>query len=556
MLERLHVRNYVLIDSLDIDFPEGLIIITGQTGAGKSIILGALSLALGAKSDASVIGASADNCVVEAEFIAPDSLRSVLEDNDIDWDEGRVVIRRVVNKTGRSRSFLNDSPVSVQLLSSIASSLIDIHSQHQTLMLSEPRFRMSVLDHFAGAEKWSEECAAAYKEWQSLKAELEAVENDIRNAEAEKDYDYAVFSALDAACLRDGELEELETEQKQLENAEEIKSNLYAVENLFNGDGPEDSSMSIDRLLRESQKHLDKIAAFVPDAASLSERIASCRVELDDTLSEISSVNGSVEVSEERLREVDERLSLLYGLLTKHSCREISELIAIRESVGGRLHDSSLLIDKREFLAGEMDKSRSRLEAAADALHKARAEAAPSFASAIQNSLRFLELETAVFAVDLQDAPLSPSGRDAVVFLFSANSKTPSDVSKCASGGELSRIMLSLKSMMARFTKMPTMIFDEIDTGVSGSVADKMGRMICDMGAFMQVFAITHLPQVAAKGNAHYLVSKETVPSGGNIVTSIKRLNDEQRVLEVARMLSGSSLTDAAIANAKSLLNN
>ena len=546
MLSRLQVKNYVLIDSLEIDFPEGLIIITGQTGAGKSILMGALGLVMGAKADASMLSDGADNCVVEAEFdVSPDDalLKSVMEENDVEWDNGHLIVRRVVNRSGRSRAFVNDSPVSVQVLQDISSQLIDVHSQHQTLLLSDKEFQMGILDYFADSVGVREECAALWKRLSSMKSELKALESRIAGIAGEKDYNQAQFDRLEEASLREGELAELEEEQKQLANAEEIKMSLCGVEELMS-DSP----------LREVEKLLSKVGRFVPSASSLSERVEECRRELDDILSDVVSMNSRTEVSQTRLEEVEERMSLLYGLLRKHNCSDEAELIALRDSLADTLYDSTHLEEKREELLAQITSVEADLQSKAAILHDKRAKASVRFAEEMTASVRNLELPYAVFEVELIPVAIGPSGSDAVQFRFSATGRNAVDVAKCASGGELSRIMLALKAMRARYANMPTMVFDEIDTGVSGSVADKMGSMICDMGAFMQVFAITHLPQVAAKGHAHYLVSKEIDPSNSKAVTTIKKLSREERVLEVARMLSGSVLTDAAVANAESLL--
>ena len=555
MLARLQVRNYVLIDSLEIDFPEGLIIITGQTGAGKSILLGALSLVTGAKADASMVSDGADNCVVEAEFDAVDeSIRNILEENEAEWDEGHLIIRRVVNRSGRSRAFVNDSPVPVTVLQDIASRLIDIHSQHQTLLLSDKQFQLDILDHYAGNGRLRTECSAAWKELAALKAELARLESQIARIASDRDYNEAQFRQLEAAALREGELAELEEEQKQLANAEEIKSGLCAVEELFTAASSSGEAMSLDASLKESMKVLSKLGRYVPAASELADRIESCRLELDDILSEVSDINSRTDMSESRLEEVEARMSMIYGLLKKHGCADESELIALRDRLSDELFDSTRLEEQAEDLRSQIRKASDVLNGLADSLHNARATAAPAFASSIAESIRNMELQYAVFETEVLDVPLSALGRDTVQFRFSATGKNPVDVAKCASGGEMSRIMLSLKAMMARYTSMPTMIFDEIDTGVSGSVADKMGTMICGMGEHMQVFAITHLPQVAAKGNAHYLVSKDIDPATSKAVSTITRLTKEDRILEVARMLSGSVLTDAAIENAKSLL--
>lgn len=556
MLTRLQVKNYVLIDSLEIDFPEGLVIITGQTGAGKSILLGALGLVMGAKADASMLSEDADNCVVEAEFdsdAGDGGMKTLFEENDLDWEDGHIIIRRVVNRTGRSRAFVNDAPVAVPVLQGIASRLIDIHSQHQTMLLSDRQFQLELLDYFAGATGLRLKCSELWKRLTSLKGELSALDRKISELSRERDYNEAQYRQLESASLKEGELEELEEEQRQLANAEEIKTGLYAAESMFalssEGDG-----LSVDSALKEACRALSKVGRYVPSANALAERIESCRLELDDALSEISVLNQRTDVSESRLDEVDSRISMLYGLMQKHGCRSVGELIAVRDSLSELLYDSSVLEERRAGLAADIASIETELGAVADNLHSARAEAAGPFAESITTSIRNLELPYAVFEVQLVPVDVCAAGRDSVQFNFSATGKNAVDVAKCASGGELSRIMLALKEMRARFANMPTMIFDEIDTGVSGSVADKMGSMICEMGEFMQVFAITHLPQVAAKGSAHYLVSKDIDPVTSKAVSTIEKLSDRQRVLEVARMLSGSVLTDAAIANAESLL--
>ena len=555
MLSRLLVKNYVLIDSLEIDFPEGLIIITGQTGAGKSILLGALSLVMGSKADASMVSEGADNCVVEAEFEMGDDeqLKSLIEENEAEWEDGHLIIRRVVNRSGRSRAFINDCPVPVQVLQDISSRLVDVHSQHQTMLLSDKTFQMGILDYFAGNASLRESCAELWRRQSSLKSELSSLEAKISRIAGERDYNEAQYKQLESAALRDGELAELEEEQKQLANAEEIKLGLSAAEELFTA-AADGERMPLDSLLKEAAKCLSKVGRYMPAASDLSERVDSCRRELDDILSDVSQINSRVDMSQERLDEVEARMSLIYGLFQKHGCTTETELIALRDSLSEMLFDSTQLEEKREELMQQIESVSKDLASVADQLHVSRQDASGSFAENIQASIRGLELPYAIFEVEILEAPLSANGIDTVQFRFSSTGRNAVDVAKCASGGEMSRIMLALKAMRARFANMPTMIFDEIDTGVSGSVADKMGSMICDMGSYMQVLAITHLPQVAAKGTAHYLVSKEIDPATSKAVSTIKRLSDEQRVLELARMLSGSVLTDAAIANAESLL--
>ena len=545
MLRSLQIRNYVLIDSLDVVFPEGLVIITGQTGAGKSIILGALSLLLGSKADASVIGSGAENCVVEALFRVPGNDRiiaGVLEENEIDPEGGELIIRRVVAKSGRSRSFINDCPVTLQVLQAVSTCLVDIHSQHQTLLLSDRSFQLGMLDHFCGNVGLLEECSAKYHELKSLEKELSGITSKLDRLNEEREYVQARWKRLDEAGLRDGELEELEAEQKRLANAETIKENLYGAEQLLG---------SFD--LKEVRRKLEKAGNYLPEVQVLAERVESSRTELKDILEEVSSANSRTELSTGRLEAVESRMSQLYDLMGKYSVSSVSALIEERDRLGAELFDSDSLEERKEDLLRRAALAREIMDGICRRLHEARAASCKPFASDVLADLKTLELERAVFGVELEEAPLSATGTDSVRFLFSAAGGQPVDVAKCASGGELSRLMLSLKSMMGRFMNMPTLIFDEIDSGVSGSAADKMGQMICSMGRDMQIFAITHLPQVAAKGDAHYLVEKD-FGEGDVATTTIRPLRGEERVLEIARMLSGSHVSAAAVENAKALL--
>ena len=559
MLRSLSIRNYVLIDSLDIEFPAGLIIMTGQTGAGKSIILGALSLALGSKADLSAIGPAGDTCVVEAEFSVKDEsgrMSALLEENGIEsglspeTGEGSLIIRRVLSRNGRSRTFVNDCPAPVKLLSELSSGLIDIHSQHETMMLRDKQFQLSMLDHYAGDKTELETCRKAWQALNSRKRELEEMKARLAGLSREQDYNQALLDQLVAASLTEGEIEELEAEHKKLANAEEIKSSLCQVESLF---GREDTeTLSIDSRLKEACKLLDKLSAYIPELSNLSGRIESSRLELDDILTDIESREEATEISGDRLVQVEERLSLLYGLLKKHNCLTITELIGVRDSLDASLSDTTDLEERISSAEKDIVALQKEYDNAAGALSQVRKSAVKGFAGAVCNLIRSLDLERSVFDVVLGEAAPGQDGKDSILFVFSSTGTSPVDVAKCASGGELSRIMLSLKAMMARYTNMPAMIFDEIDTGVSGSAADKMGSMICSMGAYMQVFAITHLPQVAAKGDAHYIVTKTF--SGDRAETAIRRIQGRERVNEIARMLSGSEITPEAVANAEALL--
>ena len=544
MLHSLTVSNYILIGSLDISFPEGLVIISGETGAGKSILLGALSLVLGAKADASMVGPHGENCVVEAEFGMDEDIRSLLEQADLPAEGDRLLLRRTVARSGRSRSFANDEPVSVGVLQELATRLVDIHSQHQTLRLGDERFRMEALDLWAGCMPLREDCARAWTRLGESRRELSRLEERLTRAREEQEYNNARWERLDRARLLSGELESLEDEQKQLAHAEEIKEMLCEAQELL---APENGE-SLSGQLREAAKRLEKAGRYIPSLEPLAQRLASARVELDDIAQEVTAVNERSQASPERLEAVEERLSLLYGLLQKHGMGSLEELIAERDRLEGLVLDATTLVSEVEQARKTVQENTREHDNLCTQLHAAREQAADGFAAAVQEQLRFLELDRAVFRIGLEPCPAGADGSDSVRFLFSAEGNVPSDVSKTASGGELSRIMLSLKAVMARFKRLPTLVFDEIDTGVSGSAADKMGSLVCTMGTQMQVFAITHLPQVAAKGNAHYLVSKE----GG--VTSVRSLDAEGRVQELARMLSGATITPAAIANAKALL--
>lgn len=553
MLKSLSVSNFVLIDSLDISFPAGLGIITGQTGAGKSILLGALSLVLGSKADASMVGERADTCVVEAIFATEDeAVRLIVEEQELDWNEGNLTIRRVLNRSGRSRSFINDEPVQLAVLSRIASRLVDIHSQHQNLLLTDRRYQLRLLDYYAGNGELLSSFKQCYDILSKEEKELSSLEKQISEISSQRDYAQARLQQLEDAHLREGEQEEIEEEQKNLANAEEIKGYLYDAGNILS---PEDEDLrSVDQSLKEAARLLEKAGRFVDSATSLASRLESSRLEIDDILDSLRTIENGVVVSPDRLAQVEERMSLLYDLENKFSCPDVASLIKERDRLSGMLLSSDELEEKRAALEKQIASDREQLDALSDKLHASRQTAIPAFSNAIQTLLRSLELEDAVFSVNLMSSELSSTGRDEVMYLFSASGKNPVDVAKCASGGEMSRIMLCLKAMMARYTAMPTMVFDEIDSGVSGSVADKMGSMICGMGEDMQVLVITHLPQVAAKGDAHFLVSKTI--SGGKATTAIKEISGKERVMEIARMLSGSEITPEAVANAKSLLKN
>lgn len=533
MLSRLSISNYALISSLDIDFPDGLIIITGETGAGKSILLGALSLLLGKRADSTIFKDNKKNCVVEAEF-----------------GDGSI-LRRVVTPAGRSRSFFNDEPVNLADLSRISSRLIDIHEQHQHLLLTDPDYRLSVIDSFAGDEKILSDYKSVNSRYEAIVAEADSLEKEIAADEKEADYIHFQLDRLVEAKLQPGELEELEKEQKRLANAEEIRISLSQIISLFDS-----GEISIVQNLKEIVNLLSRDEKYLQDIEGLSERVESCRIELDDIYRDVDNVSENIVVSPERLAEVEERMSSIYSLMRKYDCETVDDLIAYRDSLSEKLTVSGEKGERLDALRKEIENLENKRKEAAEVLSKTRKAASDKISGLLQESVRSLEMPSAFFEARVSDMDhFTASGKDRLDFLFSANGKSMlCDISKVASGGELSRVMLALKGIMAEYTSLPTMIFDEIDTGVSGRIADKMGDMIGRMGKSMQIFAITHLPQIASKRGTHFIVYKEK-DENGEMATHIKKLTYEERVEEVARMLSGSSLSEAALANAIQLLN-
>ena len=537
MLTRLSISNYALISSLDITFPDGLIIITGETGAGKSILLGALSLILGKRADSSVFSDTSRNCVVEAEF------------HDRRTGE-EYILRRVITPAGRSRSFLNDEPVSLTDLAAISSRIIDIHEQHQHLLLTDPDFRLGVIDHFAGTAPLLEEYRRVYGEYESKDSEIRSLEDSIAEAERDSEYRRFQLGRLQEARLVSGEQEALESEQKVLAHAEDIRSGLESAYSSLN---PEE--LSVAQLLKDAAARLSKYSSYDSRLQPLADRLDSCRIEVSDIEREIEDISSGITVSPERLEAVEERMSLIYSLQRKYGCDSVDALIALRDSLAASLSGTEEQQERLAELKKELEVLGRRRRELADRLSEQRRGACDALSSELQEDIRSLEMPHAVFrAVVTPTEKLTLSGGDRLDFMFSANGPASlRDISKVASGGELSRVMLSLKGLLARYTSLPTMIFDEIDTGVSGRIADKMGDMIGRMGERMQIFAITHLPQIASKKGTHYLVYKE-FGADGTAATGIRRLEGEERVAEVARMLSGSELTSAAVENARELL--
>lgn len=551
MLRSLAISNYALIDTLEITFPEGLIIITGETGAGKSILLGAMSLLLGSRAEKEILKDVSKNCVVEATFtIEPDSSTIELFNEFSIEPSNEIILRRVVTPNGKTRSFINDQPVGVQFLKELSDKIIDIHAQHEHLLIGDSRFQLSVLDSFAKSKDELDRYQLSYNLLKELESQKELLNDKITKEEQELEYNRFQFNQLEDANLIPGELEELEAEFKILSNAEEIKSNLQLAINCLN---PND--LSVVQGLREIHTILDRISHNLPAAAELAQRAEGCRIELKDIESELLLISEQITVSPLRAQQLDERISLLYELQRRYKAESIEKLIQIKEELAQNLlntHNDREKLDKLNAQIIEVQEERDRCS---KILTKIRTDSSVGFSSELRDKIRELEMPHAEFNVIItESANYHLYGKDEVVFTFSANKNMPPrELSKVASGGELSRIMLCLKAVMARESGMPTLIFDEIDSGVSGSIADKMGVLIDELSNNMQVFAITHLPQIASKGSCHLLVYKEADITG-KAATKIKEIKQDQRVMEIARMLSGAGLTDAAVANAKVFL--
>ncbi len=549
MLQNIHIQNYALIDELDIEFSQGLNIITGETGAGKSILLGALNLILGQRADTNVLKDTSRSCIVEGLFnISGYNLKAFFDENDIDYYDN-TIIRRQISEAGKSRAFINETPVNLNVLKDLGEKLIDIHSQHENLLLGNGQFQLKVLDSFASLSEILLEYQEVFKQYNTAKSELDKLKFEADNSR--KDFDYLQFqlNELSQAKLKPNELPELETLQQQLSHANEIKVSLQIVSGLLSED-----NTSVINLLKETEQGLKKIAPFFPESIDFEKRIESCRIELKDIASEIDAKNDRVEVDPRQLEQVSARLDMLYSLLQKHRVTNIDELIILRDEIESKVNLIGNIDFNIESKQKQLHEIEGRLNSLAMDLSKKRKAIIPSIESSIIELLLQLGIKHAAFKVDIvKSETYLNTGVDKITFLFSANKQIPlQELSKVASGGELSRLMLSLKSLMVKSSGLPTIIFDEIDTGVSGEIADKVGNIIQSMAGGMQVINITHLPQIASKGSTHFLVYKDNQSALSS--TRIKLLNKDERVVEIAKMLSGEKLSDAAITNAKELL--
>jgi len=549
MLIKLYVQNYALIKELDVGFENGLTIITGETGAGKSILLGALSLILGTRADSSVLLDKNEKCIVEGTFRIEDyDLNEFFNSNELDY-ETVTTLRREINPAGKSRAFINDTPVTVNLLKELGERLIDIHSQHQTLMLNDNSFQLSLIDSFSGIVKQKRAYTDTYLNWRKIKKEYGAIKEKADKNRADLEYYQFQYKQLEESSLKQGEQAELETEQEMLGHAEEIKLALSTSSNLFFAEG-----VSILSMLREVKSNLSRIRTFLPGNESLFSRIESGLIELDDLATEIEKLSVSIEADPQRLTLVNNRLDEIYSLIQKHHVNDLNELIVkkeeIKDLINSIVNSDERLIELEKLLEKEV----TSLKAISEEISDKRISVLPEIESRVTELLKQLGIPYAKFRITVAHLKeFTPSGIDQADFLFSANKQIePENLAKIASGGELSRVMLSLKSLLTRNNNLPTIIFDEIDSGVSGEVADKVGHILSGMGKYMQVINITHLPQVASRGTRHYHVYKDDTDN--STFTRVKLLSPEERILEVARLLSGSEITETAMKNARELL--
>lgn len=550
MLNSLFIQNFVLIDNLDIHFDKGFSVITGETGAGKSIILGALSLVLGQRADGKSIKKGSEKCVIEAMFdISKYQLEAFFLENDLEYDAQCCILRRELFASGKSRAFVNDSPVSLSILKELGTRLIDIHSQHQNLLLGDNRFQLRVVDVMAENEILLILYKKEFSRYQGLKRELKELQQKAAQTKQEEDYIRFQLEQLTNASLTSDEQEMLEQEQETLAHAEEIKSSLYKVSQLLNGE-----EMGTVQLIKEALSSVDNLERYYPKAKEIAERLRSAYIDLNDLASETEILKDDVEYNPERMEWVNERLNTIYSLEQKHHVSTVTELLALQDNYQRQLDEIGSFDEQIAELTQLVAASYQELLQQAAVISAQRKASSEKIAEQLAQMVVPLGMPNIRFRIDI--APKEEpdiDGIDDICFMFSANKNSElQPVAETASGGEISRLMLCIKAMIAGFTALPSIIFDEIDTGVSGDIADKMGNIMQDLGAKMQVFAITHLPQIAAKGSAHYYVYKEDTDE--RTITRIKQLTEEERTNEVARMLSGASLTKASLANAKDLL--
>lgn len=549
MLKSLEIQNYALIEHLSIDFDSGLSILTGETGAGKSIIMGALSLILGQRADTKAIQDGKAKCVVEAVFDVKDyGLEELFQLNDVDYDS-ELIVRREVLDSGKSRAFLNDTPVSLQFLKEVTSKLIDVHSQHANLLLSNDDFQLDVLDSVAQTKELKTEYRKMFETYRSVLKQLKEIRDTALREQEEREYIQFQYAQLSEMKLVQGEQEELERELDMLNHSEEIKRALSFVVDVLDNE-----QQGVLSSLKDVISNLRKIISYLPVADALQERVDSCKIELQDIENEVMHTLNATDFDPNKKNEIEERLNLIYSLQQKHRVSSVGELLSLQQSFEMRLQAIDSYDEQINALENRLSDVKKQLDLSASALTDKRRSVCEEIERNMECKLQLLGMPNARFVVDLTSKEeFSATGKDDVAFLFSANKNAvPKNLTNIASGGEMSRVMLSLKSLIATKSLLPTIIFDEIDTGVSGEIAHRMGEIMRSMSKTMQVITITHLPQIAAKGDAHYKVYKADTDLA--TYTHIVRLKDAERPQEIAELLSGKNPSQAALDNAKELL--
>ena len=550
MLTQLSINNYALINQLTIDFSSGLSIITGETGAGKSILLGALGLVLGNRADLSSLKDTSKKCVVEAKVaIATYNLKDFFEEVDLDYEE-LTIIRREILPSGKSRAFVNDTPVKLSVLNELREKLIDVHSQHQTMELSDNSFQFSIVDALAKNQDKIDSYKRGFVKLNQLKKELQGLETIQKEANQQYDYNLHLFNELEEAKIKVDEQEELEDKLEKLNNIEDIKLNLSEALEISAND-----EIGLQNLLNSLENRLSKIASFSKEYQELSARITSVKIEVDDIVSELEDANENVEFNPNEIEEINDRLQLLYNLQKKHYASNNEDLLKVFEELSEKVSQVENAEETINNKKKEIHDVAEKLDKVATLITKSRTEAIPGLKKELEFLLADLGMENARFSIKIKPTKnYFANGKDELEFLFSANKGGNfGELKKVASGGELSRIMLSVKTVLSANTQLPTIIFDEIDTGVSGEVSNKIAAIMQQMSKNMQVIAITHLPQIASKGKNHYKVYKEEVK--GVTTTNLKQLSTEERIKEIAEMLSGKDISDSALTHAKELLN-
>ena len=550
MLTQLYIKNFTLIDELNVDFHPGFSVITGETGAGKSIILGALGLLLGNRADVKTIKEGTQRCIVEGHFdITRYALEQFFFENDIDFVGEDCILRREVNSNGKSRAFINDTPVGLNLMKELGEQLIDIHSQHQNLLLQKQDFQLSVVDIIAKNQSLLAQCKKEYAEYNDSKSKLQRAKQSIEKSKTNIDFIRFQYNELAALNLQVGEEESLEQQSKTMQHSEDIKSSLYEVDSNLS-----DESTGIITRLYRSLSAIKSIAEVLPQAEDITERLDNTYIELKDISSEVSDMLENIEYDPQELERINNRLDAIYTLQQKHHVNSVEELVRLQEDYKATLDNVENSDVALEELENSMKESLTKVSKTADELTKKRKASIKTIVSDIAERLKALALPNVSFNINIKKKEISSNGCDDVEFLFSANPGTPlRPISEIASGGEIARVMLSLKAMLSGAVKLPTIIFDEIDTGVSGRIAEQMAVIMKEMGhSDRQVISITHLPQIAAQGSNHYKVYKEQ--DNNETHSHLTHLTDDERIQEIAQMLSGSNVTEAAINNAKELL--